>query len=290
MRAVIVVETGPLATLQDLGRPGYAHLGVPRSGGADRGSLTLANRLVGNPESAAVIETTLGGLRIRARDTLFVVVTGADARVTVDGTPTGLGAAVALPDGTELAIGTPTRGLRNYVAVRGGFDVAPVLGSRSTDTLSGLGPAPLARTHELSVGRSESPWPATTSAPVATFDESVVTLEITDGPRGDRVRAVRDLLLGVWEVSPHSNRVGVRIDRPGDSDDPLITHLEALDELASEGIPAGAVQVPPSGRPVLFGADHPVTGGYPVVAVLTPASIDRAAQLVPGTHVRFRTL
>ncbi|MBD1321395.1 biotin-dependent carboxyltransferase family protein [Gordonia hankookensis] len=287
MRTVTVVDPGPLSTLQDLGRSGYAHLGVPGSGGADRSSLTLANRLVGNPESTAVIETTLGGLRIRAHGTLVIAVTGARAEVRVDGSPVGNAAAVPLPDGAELTIDTPAWGCRNYVAVRGGFDVPAVLGSRSTDTLSGLGPEPLAADVELPVGRATAPWPAISAAPVDNGEPGVVSLETSDGPRREHVENAGNLAHGIWAVSPDSNRVGVRLDRPADSDDPLVVHRADAPELASEGVPHGGVQVPPSGRPVIFLADHPVTGGYPVIAVLTPSAVDQAAQLVAGQRIRF---
>ncbi|NED60856.1 biotin-dependent carboxyltransferase family protein, partial [Streptomyces sp. SID10244] len=106
------------------------------------------------------------------------------------------------------------------------------------------------------------------------------SLETSDGPRREHVEDAGDLAHGIWAVSPDSNRVGVRLDRPADSDDPLVVHRADAPELASEGVPHGAVQVPPSGRPVIFLADHPVTGGYPVIAVLTPSAVDQAAQLV----------
>ncbi|GAB93169.1 biotin-dependent carboxyltransferase family protein [Gordonia rhizosphera] len=288
MRSITIIEPGPLATVQDLGRPGYAHLGVPHSGGADRSSLRLANRLVGNPESAAVIETTLGRLRIRAHGTLLIAVTGASAEVRVDDRPVGAHAALTLRSGDELSLDVPTSGCRNYVAVRGGIDIAPVLGSRSTDTLSGLGPEPLRVGTDLPVGRLGAPWPVVTTAPVDTAEQSVVVLYAATGPRHGHLEIPEDLIRGVWVVSPQSNRVGVRLDRPSEADDALVVHRSDVEELASEGIPHGAVQIPPSGRPVIFLADHPVTGGYPVVAVLTPRAIDHAAQLVAGRPVRFR--
>ncbi|WP_168706065.1 5-oxoprolinase subunit C family protein [Gordonia paraffinivorans] len=288
MTTVTVVATGPLATIQDLGRSGYAHLGVPCSGGADRASLRLANRLVGNRESAATIESTLGGLRVRADGNALAVVTGADAVVRVNGTPVGLGAAVVLRAGDELSVDPPRWGLRNYLAVRGGFDVTPVLGSRSTDTLSGLGPAPLAADTRLPVGSETDEWPPTQTAPPNTEHPPVVELEVHEGPRTDHLVTASDLYAGTWVVGADSNRVGVRLDRPGDSPHPLLEHQPDAGELRSEGVAHGSVQVPPSGRPVLFLADHPVTGGYPVVAVLSAESVDLAAQLAPGSEIRFR--
>ncbi|MBD0863945.1 biotin-dependent carboxyltransferase family protein [Gordonia sp. zg691] len=288
MTAVTVLATGPLATVQDLGRPGFAHLGVPTSGGADRGALTLANRLVGNDESAATIETTLGGLRICTDGDVLVAVTGADTEVLHNGTPAGLAAALVLRAGDELALAPPTWGLRNYVAVRGGIDVDPVLGSRSTDSLSGLGPSALTVGTRLPVGDAAGDWPPTSSAPPNSAHPRVVALECHRGPRADQLAAPETLAEDIWVVGADSNRVGVRLDRADGSSVPLLLHRDDVDELRSEGIAHGSVQVPPSGRPVIFLADHPVTGGYPVVAVLTAAAVDLAAQLVPGSKIRFR--
>ncbi|SDU58448.1 biotin-dependent carboxyltransferase family protein [Gordonia westfalica] len=288
MTTLTVLATGPLATFQDRGRHGYAHLGVPTSGGADRGSLMLANRLVGNDESAATIEVTLGGLRVRADGDVLAVVTGADTAVRHNGVPVGLAAAVVLHEGDELAVDPPSWGLRNYLAVRGGFDVEPVLGSRSTDTLSGLGPPALTANLRVRVGHAAGEWPSAESAPPNTEHPRIVVLEAHQGPRADLLTAPRALYSGTWLVSADSNRVGVRIDRAEGSSYPLLTHRDDAGEMRSEGVAHGSVQVPPSGRPVLFLADHPVTGGYPVAAVLTDAAIDLAAQLVPGTEIRFR--
>ncbi|WHU48030.1 biotin-dependent carboxyltransferase family protein [Gordonia sp. L191] len=289
MSAIEVIHPGPFATIQDLGRPGLAHLGVPRSGAADLVSMTLANRLVGNRESAAVIEATLGGIRIRALRGLLIAVTGAGAQVLVDDVPVGLGVTVTVTAGSELAVSAPTWGCRNYVAVRGGIDVGAVLGSRSTDTLSGLGPPPLSAGDLLEVGVESGAWPAVTHAPVEATPPPVVELDVSAGPRSGHLHRVGDLMVGEWVVSADADRVGVRLVRPDESDHPLLHHRADVGELASEGVAHGAVQVPPNGQPVLFLADHPVTGGYPVVAVLTAGALARAAQLVAGNRVRFRS-
>lgn len=287
MASIVVEATGPLTTLQDLGRPGYAHLGVPRSGAADRGALRLANRLVGNPESAAALEVTLGGLRVRARGEAMVAVTGPPTSVRIDGRAAGDHAMLRLPDGAELRIEPPARGCRNYLAVRGGFTGDPVLGSLATDTLSGLGPAPLRPGTELTVGEAPANWPATDLAPAAPLPGEVVELAVVAGPRRHRLVDPAALYSGVWQVNPASNRIGVRLDRhPGSG--PELRHRDDLPEPESEGVPLGAVQVPPSGQPVIFLADHPTTGGYPVVAVLTAAAVDLAAQLTAGDRVRLR--
>lgn len=285
MSALTVVAPGPLSTFQDLGRPGYAHVGVPRSGAADRGALRLANRLVGNREGAAAIEATMGGLHLRAQADVVVAATGAAAPVLVNGLPVGRNATVSLTAGDELHIGAPTAGLRTYLAVRGGFEVTPVLGSCSTDTLSEIGPEALRTGQRLSIGADERDWPAIDSAPVDDPATGTVTLAVDEGPRVDRLSDAAPLYSASWAVSASSNRVGLRLEPIGEA--PALGHND-FGELPSEGIAHGSVQVPPSGRPVIFLADHPVTGGYPVVAVLPSPCLDAAAQLTPGQHVRFR--
>jgi biotin-dependent carboxylase-like uncharacterized protein len=278
--AVLVVQaTGPLALLQDLGRPGLAHLGVPPSGAADRAAHRLANRLVGNPESAATLEATLGGLVVRTTATLFIAVTGAATTLLVDAVPTASHATLALPPGSRLAVEPPTRGLRSYLAVRGGFAVPSVLGSRSRDVLAGLGPDPLAAGDELPVGTPTLPLPDADRAPAPATSTA---LTVRPGPRRDWFtdEAWNTLLRSTWTVSADLDRVAVRLDGP-----PL--ERTRAEELPSEGLVRGAVQVPVSGQPLIFGPDHPVTGGYPVIAVLTATASDHAAQLRPGDRISF---
>ncbi|MBJ7288039.1 biotin-dependent carboxyltransferase family protein [Williamsia sp.] len=283
-----ILATGALSTVQDLGRPGYAHLGVPLSGAADRGAQRLANRLVGNPEGAATIEVTLGGLSVTVAGDLLMVVTGAPCAVVIDGRPTGPGAAFVVRDGQTVSLGTPPSQLRSYLAVRGGIDVPAVLGSRSTDTLSDLGPAPLRVGDRVAVGSDRGAWPSTTEAPgtMTSATDEIVALHAEPGPRAQALIDPQVLYVGLWMVNPSSNRVGVRLDRD-DPGSPLPETRSDGGTLASEGVALGSVQIPPSGQPVVFLADHPVTGGYPVAAVLTADSVDRAAQLVPGQRVRL---
>jgi biotin-dependent carboxylase-like uncharacterized protein len=277
-----VLAPGPRATVQDRGRAGWASIGVPRSGAADRAAHDLANRLVGNLPEAATVEVTAGGLRIRAERTVLVAVTGAPAPLDVDGRPAGVNAPLTLPAGATLALGVPARGLRSYLAVRGGVDLPPVLGSRSTDTLSGLGPPPLTAGDRLPVGSLAGEQPLVDLAPVAPLPDRPV-LRVLPGPRRDWLKASAwvELTSQEWAVSADSDRVGLRLTGPR-----LLR--SRTDELPSEGLVAGAVQVPPDGGPVLFLADHPVTGGYPVLAVVVTADLPLAAQLRPGDGVRFR--
>lgn len=294
MTIVEVVAPGPLATIQDLGRPGLAHLGVPGSGAADRAAMRLANRLVGNAESAAVIEATFGGLTLVPDGPVIIAVTGADAQVTVGPLPVGLGATTAVPAGAVVTVGPPRGGCRNYLAIRGGVEVPPVLGSRSTDTLSGLGPRPLRAGSLVPIGDRPSEWPATTLAPRASLASGrtggsghVVDLDTIAGPRRDHLTRPEILFRGRWEVTTEADRIGVRLRRPTPNDVDVLRHRDDLPELRSEGIAHGSVQVPPGGNPVIFLADHPVTGGYPVIAVLTASAQSRAAQLAAGDLVRF---
>ncbi|MFI6340396.1 biotin-dependent carboxyltransferase family protein [Streptomyces sp. NPDC050535] len=280
-RALSVVRAGALTTVQDQGRPGHAHLGVPRSGALDGPAAALANRLVGNPSEAAVLETTLNGCALRPRSAVAVAVTGAPCPVTVDGRPAPWGAPVRVPAGALLNVGTARAGLRSYVAVSGGVVVEPVLGSRSTDLLSGLGPPPLRGGMVLPMGLPGAPHARVDVVPHP-GPPSELVLGVTLGPRDDwfTAQALRTLTTRAYRVSSASNRIGLRTEGP-----PLDRAVPG--ELPSEGMVLGAVQVPPDGGPVVFLADHPTTGGYPVIAVVRPADLPAAAQAVPGTPVRF---
>jgi biotin-dependent carboxylase-like uncharacterized protein len=279
-RALEVLATGALALIEDLGRPGLAATGVGRSGAADRGALRLANRLVANAEDAAGIEVLFGGLAVRARGLLTVALTGAPAPADVDGTLVGHNALVTLHAGQVLRLATPSTGLRTYLAVRGGIAVDPVLGSRSTDVLSWLGPEKLTPGTVLPVGPEPDAFPLIDVAPVAVPASGEVVLRAVPGPRADFLADPNALAHTTWITSSRSDRVGMRLE--GGS-----LERDGAQELPSEGILRGAIQVPPGGEPVLFLADHPVTGGYPVVAVVLDADVDRAAQVRPGQHVRF---
>lgn len=282
-RGLDVVQTGPLATVQDLGRPGHAALGVGVSGAADPVSFRLANRAVGNPAGAAAIEATLGGLRVRCRGGLFAAVTGAPAPLLVDGRPEAPCSVFHIPDGAELRMGAPPAGLRSYLAVRGGIEVPAVLGSRSTDTLAGLGPDPLKPGDLLPVGPPPGDNPLLDVLPVRPPATGDIELRAMPGPRADwfAAGALDALFTDAYTVTSDIDRVGMRLDGP------VLPHADR-GELPSEGTVTGALQVPPSGQPVLFLADHPLTGGYPVIAVVASADIGRAAQARPGQRLRFR--
>ncbi|MGW6692524.1 5-oxoprolinase subunit C family protein [Rhodococcus sp. NPDC054953] len=280
---LLVERVGASVTVQDRGRPGYAHLGVGRSGAADLTSHDTANRLVGNAPHAATLEVLLGGLRVRAAAPATVAVTGARVPLSVNGVPHPDYTVVHLAPGDVLALGRLTGGLRSYLAVRGGVDAPVTLGSRATDTLAGLGPDPVRAGDRLPIGPSPREWPASDLVPPPPTPPRPAVLRVRIGPRADMFEpgALRVLTEQAWTVTTETNRVGARLAGPT----PLVRAVTA--ELPSEGMVPGALQVPGSGLPVLFLADHPVTGGYPVIAVVADADLGAAAQLVPGDVVRF---
>ena len=276
--SLTVVETGPLTTVQDAGRFGQGALGIGRSGACDRGAYRLANRLVGNNDGAAVLEVTFGGLVLRADAGIVLVTTGARCSGMPHNAP------LVLAAGEQLALGPPVTGVRTYVAVRGGIDVPEVLGSRSTDLLAGLGPDVLAPGDRLPVGASAGQMPGVDVAPVPEPEAGELVVEVQPGPRRDWFTedAWLSLLSQRYTVTAQSNRVGLRLDG-------VPIQRAHSGELPSEGMVRGALQIPSSGTPVLFLADHPVTGGYPVVGYVIDDDVDCCGQLRTGQILSFTT-
>lgn len=267
---LMVLSAGPLTTVQDQGRVGLAHLGVPRAGPLDRPAAELANRLVGNGPGAALLEVTLGGFVARPEHGVWVAVTGAGRRYA---------RAEWVAAGTELAVQAPVDGVRSYLAVAGGIAVEPVLGSRSTDTLAWVGPPQVGDGVGLPVGPAAGePQPLDTPRPAVAGP-----LRLFPGPHAAFFdeRALSAVCAAAYAVRPESNRVGLRLHGPA------VARVGPA-ELPSEGMVLGAVQVPPDGQPVVLLADHPPTGGYPVVGVVHPDDLWQCAQLRPGETVRFR--
>lgn len=283
-----IVDPGPLALIEDLGRPGHAALGVGRSGALDRSALRLANRLVGNAEDAAGIEVTLGRFEARFRRPAIFAIAGAWGDAELGGKhvePYDVAHAAA---GTVLRIGDATRGLRFMLAVRGGIQTTPVLGSRSVDTLSGVGGAPLRAGDVLPIGPEPlGEVPGVDTLTVGPPVEGTVVVRAGPGPRADWFTdAALDRFYDTeWIASASGNRIGVALEPPAGTG-PLVR--ARLGELPSEAMVPGAVQVAHAGIPTVLLADHPVTGGYPVIAVVTAADLDALAQLRPGQGLRFR--
>ena len=290
--AALEIQSPGLQTLfQDLGRSGQAGQGVSASGAMDQAALKVANRLVGNASHSACLETASGGLRLRSRGDTVVAVTGADTPLTITSANGSRWQAAryqpfAMTEGDTLSIGQPQAGVRSYLAVRGGFAVAPVLGSCSTDTLAHVGPQPLAvgdvlavrPLHHGVVGLPEEP---PTDLPTT---QDVVTLDVVLGPRTDwfKPESLERLRSQLWQVTPQSNRIGLRL--AGE----VALERTVTDELPSEGTSWGAIQVPPNGQPVLFLADHPLTGGYPVIGCVATYHLNRAGQIPIHAWVRFK--
>lgn len=291
VRGLEVVNAGLQTVFQDLGRTGFTSMGVSASGALDPVSLRAANRIVGNDAAAAALEVVVGGLQVRAHGAQVVAVAGAAVPLTVvrsggERRPAAFHSPIALDDGDELRLGMATEGVRSYLAVRGGFAEDPVLGSLATDALSGVGPDPIAAGRVLGVRPASAGSIVTTETapdrPLPRAGEETV-LDIVLGPRTDWLSAdAVDALTGqTWDVTPQSNRVGVRL-----AGDPV--ERKRTDELPSEGCVAGALQIPPNGQPVLFLADHPLTGGYPVIGAVVAEQVALAGQLPVGSRVRFR--
>ncbi|TQK30040.1 5-oxoprolinase/urea amidolyase family protein [Arthrobacter sp. SLBN-53] len=277
-----VLRTGPLALVEDLGRPGMAHMGVTTSGAADRRAHTLANRLVANPGEHATVEVTFGGFSARVHGgDVTIAVTGADTDPAVNGVPFGTNSIHYARDGEVISLGAPHSGLRSYLAVRGGIDVAPVLGSRSYDVMSAIGPAPLRAGDVLPVGEHSPDFPELDQAPVGAIAPEIVELQVVPGPRDDWFVDPDILVRTNWLVTNRSDRVGMRlVGMP-------LAHRRPERQLPSEGATRGAIQIPPNGFPVILGPDHPVTGGYPVIGVVTDEDIDKLGQVRPGQTVRL---
>jgi biotin-dependent carboxylase-like uncharacterized protein len=263
---ITIVRLGWATTIQDRGRSGLAHLGVPRSGAIDVGLAAVVNRAVGNPMDHAVLETA-GGLVVEARREVLVA-TSAHL------------APVHLRPGERVAVDPAHDRAWAYLAVRGGLVADAVLGSRSQDTLSGLGPPRLAEGATLEVADAPA---AAAAADVVAIGEPGHDVRVWPGPRTDWFEpgALQRLCAVTWSVGTEVSRVGMRLDGPA-------LRRAVQGELPSEGLVRGAVQVTPDGRPVVMLADHPTTGGYPVLAVVHPDDVGDLAQHRPGRAVRFR--
>jgi biotin-dependent carboxylase-like uncharacterized protein len=281
-----VEEAGLLTMVQDAGRASLAHLGVPGAGPFDPLAHALANRLVGNTWAAPALEVTARGPVLRSTAVTYVAVVGADPEVTVDGREVAAGHVVPLAVGQRLAVGAVRAGLRCTVAVAGGLAVPGVLGSCSTDLLSGLGPGPLAAGDVLGSG---DPGPMGDhlgpGAPGGAARRGPWVLRVLPGPHGrwfapdafERLSGAR------FVVDAASDRIGIRLT-PADGG-PGVARREG--ELDSQGMVTGAVQVPPDGRPVVLGPDHATVGGYPVVAVVAGCDRWLLGQCRPGDEVEL---
>lgn len=287
MTHLVVEQAGPRTVVEDAGRPGWAHLGISGSGAWDRAAYRRGARLVGNPDGIGCLEILLGPVRLRCcGGPVMVAVTGADAEVRVDGIPRPSLAGIVVGDGQVVEVSVPRLGLRSYLSVSGGVEVPAVFGSVSSDPTRGMGPAPLRNGQALAVGGAEprALHGLTHDVPEEerAQDDGALVLHGLWGPREDWFTAPgrKVLVSTTWHVDAASDRVGTRLVGPA-------LERAVQGELTSEPVVRGAIQVPNSGVPLVFGPDHPTTGGYPVIGVVDGPDADRLAQAAPGTPVRF---
>jgi antagonist of KipI len=276
--AIRVVEPGFQTTIQDLGRFGFAHLGVSPCGAADSLSLRAGNRLTGNPDRAAGLEMTLtGGSFAFEHDTVFAL-TGSEFDAFLDGRAAPFWRATAAASGARLEIGPAREGARCYLCVAGGFEVPAVLGSKSTDLRAGFGGLEgraLRRGDRLSVGDCAGPPATADAAHLRRFLRGPV-IRVT--ANGDTAR----LCAAEYTVREDSNRLGLRLSGP-------VLETEGR-ELLTEGLAPGAVELPPSGLPIILCVDQQTTGGYAKLAHVVSADLPKVGQLRPRDRVRFRTV
>jgi KipI family sensor histidine kinase inhibitor len=291
---MLKVLTAPMPALfQDLGRFGQTGQGVSASGALDQAALKAANRVVGNPAGMPCLEMTLGGFSFEISGRAVISLTGAPCPVSIRDISGRTASAstyhpIPLEPGDIVTLGHAPAGMRSYLAMRGGFAVKPVLGSASTDTLAVVGPDPVTTGSVLTVNRESIGLAAVSLDETPTFHHpaagEIVTLDVIMGPRSDwfTEAGLATLSEQLWTVTPQSNRVGIRL--AGEH------ALERKDkaELPSEGTATGAIQVPHSGQPVLFLADHPLTGGYPVIGTVAEYHLDLAGQIPVNARIRFR--
>lgn len=277
-----ILDSSTQLLIQDSGRFDHMNHGVPVSGAWDRQSMRHANFLVGNDPAAPVIECVGGNVVFECTDSLFCTITGYRAPIYINDDPYYTNELLFLRSGDRLRIGFPDWGMRGFLAIRGGVHASAVLGSVSTDLLSGIGPAPLVVGDTIAPAQFSQPWePTIRQLPLP----SAVPLKVILGPRDDWFDSatIEDFFSQDFIVDPFSNRIGVRLQ----AEKPLLYASSQKKSLPSEGVVRGSIQVPPDGNPVIFGPDHPITGGYPVIGVLSPEASDFTSQLTPGEKINF---
>lgn len=292
--AIEVAKPGLLTTLQDAGRSGYAHLGVGCAGAFDEPALRIANALCGNPRDACGLEITLLGPTLRFEAAARIAVTGAPIAFHMEGTEPPMWAPVAVPAGATVSFGATRSGCRSYLGVAGGFDAEPVLGSRSTDTNASLGPnegRPLRTGGVLVIGNTgraaganEPTMPRWRLDPRPWFSgDASKPLRLLPGSHLENLtqKSRNNLFSGAFVVGTDSNRVGVRLSGP-------VLEWNAPVDLVSEGCVPGVLQLPPSGQPIAFGPECPVSGGYPRIGQVAALDLPRLAQRRPGDALRFQ--
>jgi antagonist of KipI len=286
MSTILVQAPGLFTTVQDLGREGFGPMGVSASGAADPISLRIGNRLVGNPEGAAALEITLVGGEFRFEQAGVIAVTGADFGPSLDGIPLTMWTSIEIQKDQTVILGPSRSGARAYLCVQGGIAVEPFLGSASTHVLSGLGGfegRPLRRDDRLELGTANSVFRRRSLSPKALENlQPRKAIRVTDGPQSDWFsNSVWKMFCeSTFRVTEQSNRMGIRLEGPPIS-------LDASREMITEGVSLGAIQVPPSGQPIILFVEQQTTGGYPKIANVISADLQSLGQLRPRDTIRF---
>jgi biotin-dependent carboxylase-like uncharacterized protein len=283
--AIHVVRPGLLTTVQDLGRWGHQASGVPVAGPMDTFSHRMANALVGNDQSAATLEITLIGPELQFERACSIALAGADFELSCSGRPIQIGTSTWLDDGARLQFGRRRSGARVYLAVAGGILTPPVLGSRATHLVSGMGGLAgraLAATDVLPIAAGRAPAAARRAPAWVSLPSGRARLRVLPGPQADWFApdAWRALKSTSFRVSPRSNRMGYRLEGPQ-------LARQRNDEPISEPLTFGSIQVPAAGEPILLMADRPTAGGYPKIGCVIAADLPVAAQLAPGDFIEF---
>jgi antagonist of KipI len=283
-----ILDAGPQTTVQDLGRTGQMRYGIPPSGPVDRFAFVLANRLVGNPDAAAVLECTLMGPRFEVTAAGSIAVTGADMPVSVNGRDAAGWATLTVKPGDVVKLGSARTGVRSYIGFAGGLDVPLVLGSRSTylrGRVGGLQGRALKNGDKLAVLQSGSVRPRRVAQGAIPDYTGEPTIRAVLGPQADRFtpEGLGALFGGRYEVLPQSDRMGSRLRGP------RIDHARGHD-IISDGIALGSIQVPGDGQPIVLLVDRQSTGGYTKVATICSSDIWRVGQARPGQSLRFQSI
>jgi antagonist of KipI len=283
-----IVEPGLLTTVQDLGRFGQLRFGIPPSGPMDRRAFVIANRLVGNPDTAAALECTYMGPRFEVAEACTIAVTGAPAPVTVNREPAPAWTTIALRPGDQVRLGAPKSGVYSYVAFAGGLDVPVVFGSRATfvrGRLGGLEGRALKAGDALACAAAPPPRRRTADPRVIPDFGAAPEIRVVLGPQADRFtdEGIAALLGNPYEMLPQSDRMGARLRGP------RVGHVRGHD-IISDGIPLGGIQVPGDGQPIVLLVDRQSTGGYTKVATVCSIDIGRLGQVKPGQRLTFRAI
>ena len=286
MSDLVVQDAGPLTTIQDLGRPGHLRVGIPASGPMDREAFLLANRLVANADTAAGLECTLIGPRVEFTDERLIAITGADMAPTVNGAPVSAWQGLRVHTGDVLKLGPARSGVRAYLAIAGGIQTPPVLGSRATyvrGRLGGLEGRALRKADRLPLGPVGAARPHRLHPDRVPVYGGEPELAVVLGPQDDRFtpRGIAALFEAPYEMLPQNDRMGARLKGA------FIEHTRGHD-IASDGVALGAIQVIGEGQPIVLLADRQSTGGYTKIGTICSFHIGRIAQVKPGGRLQFR--